>query len=84
MATVTITVREIHCAACENTIRTALSRLDGVRSVRPDQRTSQVRISYDETAVGEDKLRTRLADLGYDPWTDIRSPPLPVHLEGRS
>jgi copper chaperone CopZ len=67
MATVTITVREIHCAAFENTIRTALSRLEGVRSVRPDQRTSQVRISYDETAVGEDKLRTRLADLGYDP-----------------
>ena len=29
---------EIHCGGCENTIRTALSRLEGVRSVQPDHR----------------------------------------------
>ncbi|MGH2449648.1 MAG: heavy-metal-associated domain-containing protein, partial [Chloroflexota bacterium] len=30
MADATIAVKEIHCASCENTIRVALSRLDGV------------------------------------------------------
>jgi copper chaperone CopZ len=36
MTTTTITVREIHCGGCENTIRAALPRLDGVRGVQPD------------------------------------------------
>ena len=67
MTTATIKVREIHCAACENTIRAALSRLDGVRSVRPHQQTNEVRVSFNEAAVGEDELRARLTDLGYEP-----------------
>jgi len=67
MTTVTITVRQIHCGGCENTIRTASSRLDGVRSVQPDHRTSQVRISYDEARVSDAGLREVLAGIGFDP-----------------
>lgn len=67
MTTATIKVGEIHCGACENTIRTALSRLEGVRSVRPSQDDNQVRVSYDEALVSEDDLRARLADIGYEP-----------------
>jgi copper chaperone CopZ len=44
MTTITIGVREIHCGGCENTIRVALSRLEGVRSVEPGHRTNRVRI----------------------------------------
>jgi copper chaperone CopZ len=67
MTTITIRVREIHCGGCENTIRVALSRLEGVRSVEPDHRTNRVRISYDEARVGEAGLREALAGLGFEP-----------------
>lgn len=67
MTTTTITVAQIHCGGCENTIRTTLSRLDSVHSVRPDQRSNQVRISYDETRLGEDDLRAHMAELGFQP-----------------
>lgn len=69
MTTVTITVRQIHCGGCENTIRTALSRLEAVRDVRPDHRTSQVRVSYDKARVTEAGLREALAGLGFEPAT---------------
>lgn len=67
MTTITIPVREIHCGGCENTIRVALSRMEGVRSVVPDHRTNRVRISYDEARVGEAGLREVLAGLGFEP-----------------
>ncbi len=66
-ATVTITVSEIHCGGCENTIRTALSRVEGVRSVQPDHRTNQVTIAYDKARTDENGLREVLAGLGFDP-----------------
>jgi copper chaperone CopZ len=65
--TVTIPVSEIHCESCENTIRVALSRLDGVLQVMPSAQANHVRVSYDETRVGEDGLRATLAELGYQP-----------------
>ena len=67
MATTTIAVREIHCASCENTIRTALELLEGVRTVKPDQARNDVRVSYDETQVDESRLRQVLAEVGYEP-----------------
>ncbi len=67
MVAATITVGEIHCGGCENTIRTALSRVEGVRSVQPDHRTNQVKIAYDEARTDEGSLREILAGLGFDP-----------------
>lgn len=67
MALTTIAVQEIHCASCEHTIRSALGRLDGVRSVRPDAARNEVRVSYDETKIDEAGLRRRLAEVGYEP-----------------
>lgn len=60
MASATIAVKEIHRASCENTIRTALGRLDGVRSVRPDAARNDVRVSYDKAKLDEAALRRRL------------------------
>lgn len=67
MASATIEVKEIHCASCENTIRMALSRLDGVRVVRPDRARNDVKVSYDEAKVDDARLRQTLAEVGYDP-----------------
>ncbi|HUY47218.1 MAG TPA: heavy metal-associated domain-containing protein [Streptosporangiaceae bacterium] len=65
--TTTIAVREIHCGGCENTIRAALSRMEGVHSVDPDHRTNRVRVAYDEARASEAGLREALAGLGFEP-----------------
>lgn len=67
MALSSIPVRGIRCASCENTIRTALGRLEGVRAVRPRADSNEVRINYDEAKINEKQLRAALAELGYGP-----------------
>ena len=65
--TTTIALREIHCASCENTIRTARSRVPGVRQVTPSATTNQVMVSYDEQSASEIVLRATLVSVGYEP-----------------
>lgn len=66
-STTTIQVEEIHCGGCEQAIRNAFGRVDGVRDVTPDQQTNQVQLSFDEAQVTEVQLRNKLADIGFDP-----------------
>jgi len=67
MITRTFHVDEIHCTSCENTIRTALSRLPGVAVVVPSAERNDVRVSFDDAKVAEDQLRTTLGDAGFEP-----------------
>lgn len=67
MAATAIRVQEIHCAGCENRIRTSLSALDGVQAVKPSAERNDVRISYDDSRIDEQRLRAALADLGFEP-----------------
>lgn len=67
MASTTIQVKEIHCSSCEHTIRTALGRLDGVRTVVPSAARNALRVTFDETKLSEDRLRRALAEVGYEP-----------------
>jgi copper chaperone CopZ len=67
MITRIFNVSEIHCASCENTIRTALSRLPGVGAVVPSSATGDVRVSFDSAKVSEEQLRARLQEVGFEP-----------------
>jgi copper chaperone CopZ len=67
MITRTFKVNEIHCASCENTIRTAMSRLPGVGVVLPSAERNDVKVSFDDTQVDEDRLRAVLAEVGFEP-----------------
>ena len=67
MITTTFEVSEIHCASCENTIRTALSRLPGVALVVPSAERNDVKVSFDDTQVAEDQLRATLEEVGFEP-----------------
>jgi len=67
MVTRTFEVNEIHCASCENTIRTALSRLPGVALVVASAERNDVKVSFDATLVAEDQLRAALGDAGFEP-----------------
>jgi copper chaperone CopZ len=67
VVTTTLKVDEIHCESCEKTIRTTLSRLPGVAIVIPSAARNDVRVSFDDTQVGEDQLRAALAEVGFPP-----------------
>lgn len=67
VVTRTFNVAEIHCASCENTIRTALSRLDGVSVVVPSSATNEVKVSFDSAKVTEEQIRERLDEVGFSP-----------------
>ena len=67
MVTRTFKVNQIHCASCEKTIRTALSRLPGVALVAPSAERSDVKISFDDAKVGEEELGAALEEAGFEP-----------------
>lgn len=63
---VRVQVKGIHCESCENTIRSALSRLSGVVDVRASHETQQVDLIVQGDGV-ETAVKDRLRDLGFDP-----------------
>lgn len=67
MVTRTFQVNQIHCASCENTIRTALGRLPGVALVAPSAERNDVKVSFDDTKIAEDELRAALGEAGFEP-----------------
>ena len=67
MITTTFKVAEIHCANCESTIKTALSKVPGVSVVLPSSATNEVKVNFDDTKVTEEQLRDRLEAVGFAP-----------------
>ena len=63
----TITVQQIHCTGCANTIRTVLGRIEGVRSIQPDTETNAITVAFDEATLSEADIRDELAEIGFDP-----------------
>lgn len=59
-----LTVNNIKCGGCENTVRNSLSKIDGVDNIRVDSATGEVEFDYpnDETF---EKVLSRLNSLGY-------------------
>lgn len=65
MATQMFRVEDIHCGGCENSIRKALTRLDGVTDTAPDSATNQVTVSFDESQTSTEHIAERLATAGH-------------------
>lgn len=63
----TITVAQIHCERCENTIRTALGKIRGIRTARPDAVTNTIEVTYAPGTLSEAEIRAALADIGFEP-----------------
>ncbi|CAN5650500.1 hypothetical protein BH24ACT5_BH24ACT5_02830 [soil metagenome] len=66
----TYEVSDIHCEGCEQSIRRALSDVDGVHEVLPDRRTNRVAVTYDDR-LGDDRVGQLLAAAGF-PVVDAR------------
>jgi copper chaperone len=64
MTTVTYTVPAIHCGHCTHTIEMEVAELQGVQSVKADQASKKVVISFDAPA-NEEKIKALLAEINY-------------------
>jgi copper ion binding protein len=64
MTTVTYTVPAISCGHCTHTIETEVGEMKGVQSVKADQATKKVQITFDAPA-SEESIKTLLAEINY-------------------
>jgi copper ion binding protein len=64
MTTVTYTVPAISCGHCTHTIETEVGELRGVQSVKADEATKKVVITFDAPA-DETKIKALLAEINY-------------------
>ena len=65
MKQVVLNIPDISCAHCERTITETLGPVDGVRSVRVDIPTKQVRVEYDEGTADVERMKEVLAEEDY-------------------
>ncbi len=59
----TVTVANIMCGGCADTIRDNLSQMDGVYQVSVDVEEKRVTMELDEERMAE--VRNKLSELGY-------------------
>ena len=64
MTTVTYSVPAISCGHCTRTIETELGDMQGVQSVKADQATKKVEITFNAPA-NEDAIKSLLAEIDY-------------------
>jgi copper ion binding protein len=64
MTTVTYTVPAISCGHCTHTIETEVGEMKGVQSVKADQATKKVEITFDAPA-SEETIKALLAEINY-------------------
>lgn len=64
MTTVTYTVPAISCGHCTRTIETEVGELQGVQSVKADEATKKVEITFD-TPANEATIKALLAEINY-------------------
>lgn len=66
MSTKTFTVPNISCGHCTHTIETELGELAGVQSVKAEQGTKQVTVTWDAPANWE-SIKALLKEIDYAP-----------------
>ncbi|GAB1471416.1 heavy-metal-associated domain-containing protein [Chloroflexota bacterium] len=64
MTTVTYSIPAISCGHCTHTIETEVGELQGVQSVKADEASKKVTITFDAPA-DEAKIKALLAEINY-------------------
>ncbi len=64
MTTVTYNIPAISCGHCTHTIETEVGELQGVQSVKADEATKKVEITFDAPA-NESIIKSLLAEINY-------------------
>jgi copper chaperone CopZ len=61
-----LTVTGMSCGGCENTVKRAVSTLDGVANVTASHRENRVTLTYDPSKVDRSAVARRIEDAGYE------------------
>ncbi len=65
MTTVQLTIEGMTCEHCVKSVTQGLSSLEGVGNVEVRLDSGQATVEYDESLVGPDALRAKIAEVGY-------------------
>jgi copper chaperone len=60
-----LTVTGMTCGGCENAVKRAVSRLDGVANVSASHADNRVVVEYDATKVERDRVAEAISKAGY-------------------
>lgn len=66
MTTTTISVPEIHCDHCKESIEGALGSLRGILSAEVSVEAKNVRVEYDESVLDLARVRGAIEEQGYE------------------
>lgn len=69
MEELVLNVSGMTCDGCEQRIRSALGRLDGVRVSAADHRSGEVRVLLDPQRASTVEVQAAIADAGYEAVT---------------
>lgn len=67
MTSKTVKVANISCGHCVATIEREVGELEGVTSVRAEEQTRQVTVSWDPDVTGWDAIEELMAEIDYAP-----------------
>jgi copper chaperone CopZ len=65
MTKIEITVKDMNCAACQNSITKKLKSLEGVKKVSTDFETKKVIIDHENPNLCQDDVTCAIEDMGY-------------------
>jgi copper chaperone CopZ len=63
--TLTLKVTGMTCGGCENAVKRALARLEGVGDVSASHVDEQVIVAFDPARVSPDAIKARIGAIGY-------------------
>lgn len=65
METVTLRVTGMTCGGCENAVKRAVGRLEGVLDVTASHQESRVAVTFDPGTASVDAIKQRIRAAGY-------------------
>lgn len=77
MQELTLSVPDMSCQHCVNTINTALTQLSGVGQVQVDLATKSVQVHYQPEQISSTQMESAISEAGYT-VADVKSTPVPV------
>jgi copper chaperone CopZ len=75
LATVSLRVEGMTCPSCQVAVRTALSKLDGVKGAKVDVEKKSATVDYDPAKVAPQKMIDAVNRLGYQASLPAKSGP---------
>jgi copper chaperone len=64
--TIEIKTKGMSCSHCENSVKTSVSKLDGVKEVIADAKTNTAKVTFDESRTNLKAIEDAIVDAGYE------------------